>query len=113
MEIWRQIWLQQYYLQEEQVQWRDKKNLGMPANKILIQSPFDLEARNRSKRELNWTGYTVHLTETCEEDTANLITNVDTTPPTTDDGQMTAIIHQHKRGKKIITQSTFCRYFLW
>lgn len=71
IEILRQVWLQQYYRQGEQVKWRDPKILGMPPNQILIQSPIDIEARNRTKRELNWTGYMVHLTETCDENTPN------------------------------------------
>ncbi|MDJ0676316.1 MAG: hypothetical protein QNJ36_13170 [Calothrix sp. MO_167.B42] len=65
----------------------------MPANKSLIQSPYDIEARNRTKRDTNWTGYTVHLTETCDLDTPNLITNVETTPATVFDGAITQPIH--------------------
>lgn len=93
MEILRQIWVQQYYLEGEQVQWRERKTLGMPPHKILLESPYDIEARNRTKRQVNWTGYAVHLTETCCEDTANLITNVLTTEATTFDGAMTQTIH--------------------
>lgn len=58
IEILRQVWLQQYYRQGEQVQWREPKILGIPPNQILIQSPIDIEARNRTKRELNPMGET-------------------------------------------------------
>jgi hypothetical protein len=47
--------------------------------------PYDLEPRYRTKREVEWVGYKVHLTETCETDTPDLIVNVETTPATTPD----------------------------
>ena len=31
-----------------------------------IESPYDVEARYRAKSEMSWTGYMVHLTETCD-----------------------------------------------
>jgi transposase len=107
IEILRQVWLQQYYLQGEQVQWRDNKILGMPPNQILIQSPLDIEARNRTKRELNWTGYAVHLTETCDEKTPNLITNVSTTPATMGDEKMTLVIEDNLSQKKLLPGQHF------
>jgi transposase len=42
----------------------------------LIVSPDDVEARNRTKRETNWTGYVVHLTETCSQAKPHIITHV-------------------------------------
>ena len=48
-------------------------------------SPYDPDARYTSKRQSPWIGYSVHLTETCEQDTPNLITQVTTTPASTDD----------------------------
>lgn len=91
VEIMRQVWVQQYYLQDDQVHWRTDEN--SPPSKQRIQSPYDPEARNRTKRSLNWTGYTVHLTETCDPDRPNLITDVQTTPASVVDGEMTAVIH--------------------
>ncbi len=44
-----------------------------------VASPHDSEARFRMKREMTWTGYQVHLTETCDEDLPRLILNVETT----------------------------------
>lgn len=67
----RQVWVQQYYLDATGVYWREAKDLSL--NSQLIQSPYDLEARNRTKRETNWIGYTVHLSEPCEDDGVNLI----------------------------------------
>ena len=91
VEILRQVWVQQYTLQEGMVAWRSARDL--PRYKELIQSPYDVEARNRTKRSLNWTGYAAHLTETCDEHTPNLIVHVETTPAATCDVEMTESIH--------------------
>jgi len=87
----RAVWKQQYIFEQGTWRWRRKDEL--PAYSELIQSPYDPEARNCTKRTMNWTGYTVHLTETCDEDRPNLITNVETTPATAADVKMTAEIH--------------------
>jgi transposase len=100
VEILRRVWVQQYYQEAGVVQWRTTDNL--PANKQLIFSPYDPEARNRTKREMNWTGYTVHLTETCDSDKPHLITHVETTPATTGDVEMTAVIHQALADKDLL-----------
>jgi transposase len=46
---------------------------------VAICSPYDPEARYSQKRLTEWTGYKVHLTETCDDDAPNLITDVQTT----------------------------------
>jgi transposase len=51
----------------------------------MINTPYDVDARYSMKRTTTWTGYKVHLTETCDEDTPNLITHVLTTEVTTPD----------------------------
>ena len=66
----------------------------MPAGATLIRSPYDDQARYSVKRETHWTGYKVHLTETCEEDAPHLITHVLTTPATTADRDATAPIQE-------------------
>ena len=101
VDLLRQVWVQQYYLDHEnQVHWRARDN--MPANETLIQSPHDPEARNRTKRDLNWTGYTVHLTETCEAEQLHLITHILTTPATTADIEATQPIHQALADKALL-----------
>ncbi len=99
VEVMRQVWIQQYYIEDGQVKWRDDKNL--PPHKLLIVSPDDIEARNRTKRETNWSGYAVHLTETCAANTLNLITHVETTPATTADIEVTDTIHQALTAKRL------------
>ena len=46
VQIMRQVWMQQYYYQNGQLKWRTGKQL--PPNKLLIESPYDPEARNRT-----------------------------------------------------------------
>jgi transposase len=50
-----------------------------------IVSPSDPEARWSRKRHTEWTGYKVHLSQTCDQDLPHLIVAVHTTPATTPD----------------------------
>ena len=42
-------------------------------------SPYDDEADFSKKGEVNWEGYKVHLSETCDDDLPSVITSVVTT----------------------------------
>jgi IS5 family transposase len=59
-----------------------------------IESPYDPEARYRSKSGLHWTGYAATLTETCDEDHPHLITHVATTTAAVHEVNSTAAIQQ-------------------
>jgi len=63
-----------------------------------------VEARNRTKRETNWTGYVVHLTETCSSSTPNSITHVETTPATVTDDAVLETIHQELAAKDLLPE---------
>ena len=41
-----------------------------------MQSPYDPEMHYSMKRQLEWSGYKVHITETCDDDAAHLVTHV-------------------------------------
>jgi transposase len=75
-----------------QVRFKEKEELPPAAEGI--ESPYDLDARYRSRYETAWTGYLVHLTETCEEDELHLITHVATTEATVHEVQKTEAIQQ-------------------
>ena len=92
VDILRQVWLQQYYLCDGVLTWREATDLP-PAAK-LIESPYDVESHYSRKRETKWVGYKVHLTETCSPDTPHIITHVVTTASTRPDGHVTNEIHQ-------------------
>lgn len=93
IEVLRQVWIQQYYSEAEQIRWRDSKDL--PPARVAINSPHDAEARYSHRRSTIWVGYKVHVTEACDEDAPRLITNVELTPAPPADYEMTATIHQH------------------
>ena len=58
-----------------------------------VESPYETEARFRSKHATRWTGYMVHLTETCEEEMPRLMVHADTTPANMHEAERTAAIH--------------------
>lgn len=105
VETLRQVWIQQYYVQDGEVKWRAKEDL--PPFDRLIQSPYDPEARNRTKRSTNWTGYTAHLTETCDAEGPNLITHVETTPSTVGDVNVTDTIQTALADKDLLPREHF------
>ena len=53
------------------------------------------------KRDTEWTGYKVHLTETCDNDLPHLVINVETTEATKQDMEMTGAIHQALESKQL------------
>lgn len=83
--ILRQVWQQQYYPLQPggHIRWRDDADAPTPPERI--HSPYDVEARYSSKGSVNWVGYKVHLTETCDDDAPHVITHVVTTPATIPD----------------------------
>ena len=59
-----------------------------------VESPYDPEARYRSKRDTHWTGYMVHVSETCDEGCVHLVTHVHTTPADVHEAMCTETIHK-------------------
>ncbi len=58
-----------------------------------VESPYDTDARFRTKAGTRWTGYMVHLTETCDADAPHLVVHADTTPANVHEAPRTAPIH--------------------
>jgi transposase len=69
-----------------------------------IESPYDAEARYRHKRDTQWTGYMVHVSETCEPTAPHLLTHVHTTPATVHEAQCTEPIQQALIDKSVPPQ---------
>ena len=65
----------------------------MPPAAEGIESPYDPEARYRQKCDTEWTGYMVHVSETCEPTAPHLLTHVHTTTAAVYEAQCTAPIH--------------------
>jgi transposase len=104
LEPLRRIWLQQYDRCTipglEALRWRTGDE--QPPAAVRITSPYDLEARYRSTREMHWVGYKVHLTETCDADHPDLMTHVMTTPATMQDRVMGPAIQQDLADRDVL-----------
>lgn len=105
VEALRQIWVQQFVVMEERLQWRAAKDL--PPATLLIQTPYDVEARYSKKRQSEWIGYKVHLTESCDDELPHLILNVETTPAPTTDYEVTPLIHTHLRERALLPREHY------
>jgi transposase len=73
---------------------RFKANRDLPPAAEGIESPYDTDARYRQKRDTQWTGYMVHVSETCEPTAPHLLTHVHTTAATVHEAQGTVPIQQ-------------------
>ncbi|MFJ9871348.1 IS1182 family transposase [Streptomyces sp. NPDC101165] len=91
VETLRQTWVQQFQHVDGVVRWREPKNT--PPGLIRLHTPHEPDARTGSKREVDWSGYKVHLSETCEPDAPHLITHIHTTPAPVADVVVLGEIH--------------------
>lgn len=114
VEILRRVWVQQYTRDEHGrgVTWRDATTHGLPPGRTMLVSPYDTDARHSEKRGHGWSGYKVHLTETCDNTPSdndddgtqppNVITNVVTTHAAVADSTMTMPIHQDLAERELL-----------
>ena len=91
VELLRRAWIQNFKMVEGRVRWRQSGEI--PPTGLFVSSPYDPGARYATKRTMSWTGYKVHLTETCDDERPNLITAVATTAASVSDDAVTASIH--------------------
>ena len=101
----RRVWLQQYFVEndsggENRIKWR--KTGSLPPAAQMISSPHDLDVRHSRKRGMQWKGYKMHVTETCDPDRMLAITNVETTAATEQDWNTVEPIHQHLEQKELL-----------
>jgi transposase len=101
VQVLRQVWVQQFYAptDEQPVRWRVAEDL--PPAAVLIRTPYDRDARYSKKRDTEWTGYKVHLTETCDDELPNLVTDVTTTPAPTADYDVLPTIQDHLADRQV------------
>lgn len=103
VDLLRRIWVQNFYRAGDTAFWRTDEQ-GIPPAAAFISSPHDADAHYSKQGTTQWVGYKVHLTETCEEDTPLLITNVETTPGPVADGDMTPTLHQALARKHLLPE---------
>lgn len=105
VDILRNVWERHYKRKGKRIRWRDKGELSKAAHSI--ESPYDPDARFSSKRGKTWVGYKAHVTETCNDDSANVIVNVLTTAATQADVACTETIHQSLASKNLAPEEHF------
>ncbi len=96
----RCIWIQQYHASEQGAVWR--KDQELPPSALLIQSPYDIEARYSKKKKTGWVGYKVHFTEGCDSDQPHFLLEVTTTLSTTPDGEVLEDLHERLAEKQVL-----------
>jgi transposase len=92
IETLRMVWLYNFQIVDGVVRFRDKDNT--PPSTLNIASPYDPQARYGRKRSTTWVGYKVHITETCDEEMPEIITNVHTQEALTGDNDALPDIHK-------------------
>jgi transposase len=93
-------WQQQYSLEEQTLRWRPNEALVLIPDRIA--SPYDVQARYATKSSTTWTGYKVHLTESCDPEQVHLITDVQTTLATVSDIEVLPAIHAQLEARDLL-----------
>jgi transposase len=101
----RDVWRVHYARDDEGPRWRTGAELPPVGERM--QSPYDPEMHYSTKRQLEWSGYKVHVTETCDDDTAHLITHVKTCAAMEQDMTSTAEIHERLAAKGLLPAEHF------
>jgi transposase len=101
----RQVWQQQFVTADGRLRLRRDDELPPAAAQVV--SPYDTDARWAQKRTTEWSGYTVHLTETVDDARPQLITHVVTTPATTSEARVTAQIHADLAARDLLPAEHF------
>jgi hypothetical protein len=96
----RRVWSEPYSEEQGQLRWREVKE--MPAAADQLTSPDDTDARDSTKRQMEWIGDKVHFTETCDVNTPPLMVNVETTPATTPDDHMAAVVQASLKPRNLL-----------
>jgi transposase len=101
----RNVWRVHFERDDERLRWRAGAELPPVGERL--QSPYDPEMHYSTKRQMEWSGYKVHVTETCDDDTAHLVTHVLTCPAMQPDMASTAEIHERLADKGLLPTEHF------
>ena len=102
----RNVW-RIHYAREGDGPPRWRSGSALPPVGERLQSPYDPEMHYSTKRQMEWSGYKVHVTETCDEDAAHLVTHVMTGPAMQPDMTGTAEIHERLAAKDLLPSEHF------
>lgn len=102
----RQVWQTHFERRENgPPRWRD--GVELPPVGERIQSPYDPEMHYSAKRGMEWSGYKVHVTETCDVKAVHVITHVETRPAMEFDISAMADIHKHLAARQMLPKEHF------
>jgi transposase len=96
----RKVWEQQFTKPPAPPRFLEQDEQEPSAQRIA--SPHDTDARFSIKQDTEWTGYKVHITETCDAGMPRLITNVETTAATQPDWGALPAIHESLARKDLL-----------
>jgi hypothetical protein len=100
-QVLRQI-LVQHFLVDGRGRFRPRTERdGQPPSRVRIESPYETEARWTRRGDTRWTGYLVHVTETCDDKSVNVITDV-ATAVSSADSQALPGIHTRLRRLRLL-----------
>ena len=97
VKLLEQMWKQQLEIKEGKVCFLAAEKLAPVGERF--DSPYDAEAKFGKKRSTGWQGYKVHLTESCDQESPHLITNVITTAAFLPDTEVNFKIHEDLKEK--------------
>ncbi|WP_432040563.1 transposase [Streptomyces cucumeris] len=100
----RQIMVQNYYRDGAgRLRWRTVEDGGLPPSSVAVVSPYDPTARYARRGHITrWKGFVAHLTETCDPDGVNVITDVATTDATGYDAKALPGIHTRLKRRGLL-----------
>lgn len=101
----RNVWRVHFGRDDGELRWRAGAELPPVGERL--QSPYDPEMHYSMKRQTEWSGYKVHVTETCDDDAAHLVTHVMTCPAMQPDMASTAEIHERLADKGLLPAAHF------
>ncbi|MGW5640883.1 transposase [Streptomyces sp. NPDC003832] len=102
MQALRQILVQNFLVDARGLLRPRTEKDGQPKGARRIVSPYDCQTRRAIRGNTRWSGYLVHVTETCDTgENANLITDIATTSPTRD-AQALPGIHTRLRRRRLL-----------
>ena len=104
--VLRQVWQTHFERREDRPpRWRDGAELPPVGERI--QSPYDPEMHYSAKRGMEWSGYKVHVTETCDAKAVHVITHVETRPAMEFDISVMEGIHKHLAAREMLPREHF------
>ncbi|MGW1902909.1 transposase [Streptomyces hirsutus] len=100
----REIFVQNHLLDGRgRIRRRTPEDGGLPPSGTAIVSPYDTQARySRRGHATRWKGYLTQVTESCDENDTNVITDVATTGATEHDSRALPEIHHRLARRRLL-----------